>query len=180
MTKEEIRALAISKARLKPGDSVIDVGCGTGSLTIEASRQVSPGGTVYAIDKDRKAIALTQKNLSKFRLEDIARLILGEAPLALEKLPAVDAILIGGGGENLARIIERSFNKLKTGGRIVITSILLETSCVSIKELSRLRFKDVEVIQVAIAKSRSTPQGTMMIARNPITVTSGMKRGKRR
>jgi len=35
-TKEEIRALTISKARLKEGFCVIDVGCGTGGLTGEA------------------------------------------------------------------------------------------------------------------------------------------------
>ena len=75
MTKEEIRALTISKARLKTGDTVIDVGCGTGSITVEAAKQVSPGGIVYAIDRDRKAIDLTERNLSKFGVRDAVHLI---------------------------------------------------------------------------------------------------------
>jgi cobalt-precorrin-6B (C15)-methyltransferase len=179
MTKEEIRALTISKARLKTGDNVIDIGCGAGSLTIEASKQVSPGGLVYAIDRDKRAIGLTQRNLSKFGLRDTVQLILGEAPPALEKLPAVDAILIGAGGEKLAEIIDLSFKKLKREGRIVINSILLETSCTAVKKLNRLEFKNVEVVQVTIAKGRRIPQGTMMIARNPITLISGIKRGKK-
>ncbi len=36
-TKEEIRVVTISKARLSEGDIVIDVGCGTGGLTVEAA-----------------------------------------------------------------------------------------------------------------------------------------------
>ena len=175
MTKEEIRALTISKARLKPGDNVIDVGCGTGSITVEASKQVSPGGVVYAIDIDRKAIALTQRNLSKFGLRDAVHLIHCEATRAFEKLPAVDAILIGSGGQNLAKIIDLSSKKLKQEGRIVINSILLETSYTAINELDRLKFKHVEVVQVTIAKGRKIPHGTMMIARNPITIISAVK-----
>ena len=179
MTKEEIRALTISKARLKPGDNVIDVGCGTGSITVEAAKQVSPDGKVYAIDKDRKAIALTQKNLSKFGLRNAVQLIHSEATRALQKLPAVDAILIGSGGQNLPRIIDLSFKKLKPEGRIVINSILLETSYTAINELDRLEFKRLDAVQVTIAKGRRIPQGTMMVARNPITIISGVKLGKK-
>jgi len=179
MTKEEIRALTISKARLKASDVVIDVGCGTGSITVEAARQVSPGGVVYAIDRDRKAITLTEKNLSKFNISDSVQLVNREATQALGKLPAVDAILIGSGGTNLAKIIQLSFKKLKPTGRIVINAILLETASTALNELSRLHFKDVEVIQVTIAKSRKIRQGTMMIARNPIMIISGVKPGGR-
>jgi cobalt-precorrin-6B (C15)-methyltransferase len=178
MTKEEIRALTISKARLKPGDNVIDVGCGTGSITVEAAKQVSPGGVVYAIDRDRKAIALTQRNLSKFGLRDAVQLTHGEATRALQKMPAVDAILIGAGGSGLDRIIDVAFKKLKSEGRIVINSILLETSYTAMIELDRLHFKHIEVVQVTISKGRRIRQGTMMLARNPITIISGVKRGK--
>jgi cobalt-precorrin-6B (C15)-methyltransferase len=179
MTKEEIRALTISKARLKASDIVIDVGCGTGSITVEAARQVSPGGVVYAIDRDRKAITLTERNLSKFNVRDSVHLVNREATQALGKLPAVDAILIGSGGSNLAKIIQLSFKKLKPTGRLVVNAILLETASTALNELSRLHFKDVEVIQVTIAKSRRIRQGTMMIARNPIMIISGVKPGRR-
>ena len=180
MTKEEIRALTISKARLKHGDNVIDIGCGTGSITVEASKQVSPGGMVYAIDRDRKAITLTKRNLSKFRVSDKVHLIHAEATRALRKLPTVDAILIGSGGQNLAKIIDLSYQKLKPEGRVVISSILVETSYTAIKELNRLKFGRVEVVQVTITKGRRTPQGTMMLARNPITIISGLKGGRRK
>jgi cobalt-precorrin-6B (C15)-methyltransferase len=51
-TKEEIRVITISKARLSEGSVVVDVGCGTGGLTVEAALQVTPKGKVFAIDND--------------------------------------------------------------------------------------------------------------------------------
>ena len=60
-TKEEIRVLTISKARLCEGSIVIDVGCGTGGLTVEAALQVAPKGKVYAIDEDQAAINVNQE-----------------------------------------------------------------------------------------------------------------------
>ncbi|NLE06288.1 MAG: precorrin-6Y C5,15-methyltransferase (decarboxylating) subunit CbiT, partial [Crenarchaeota archaeon] len=70
-TKEEIRVVTISKARLNPGDLVIEVGCGTGGLTVEAALQVGEKGKIFAIDEDEKAVELTQKNVNKFEVKKI-------------------------------------------------------------------------------------------------------------
>ncbi len=40
ITKEEVRVIQISKARLKPGYTVYDVGCGSGSTVICEPRSV--------------------------------------------------------------------------------------------------------------------------------------------
>ena len=40
ITKEEVRVIQISKARLKPGHVVYDIGCGSGSISIEAALQI--------------------------------------------------------------------------------------------------------------------------------------------
>lgn len=175
MTKEEIRALTISKARLRPGDVVIDVGCGTGSLSVEASRQVSPSGFVYAIDRDKKAISLTRRNISRFHLENTVQLIHGKASRMLGRVPNADAILVGGAGEDLPKIINLSFKKLRPEGRIVINAILIETCYTALKEMSNVGFKNVEAIQVTIAKGRRIRRGTIMLARNPIMIISGVK-----
>ena len=68
ITKEEVRAIQISKARLSSGQTVFDIGCGSGSISVEASLQIESSGKVYAVDVDPKAIELTKKNLSKFSL----------------------------------------------------------------------------------------------------------------
>src|SRR5262245_14466684 len=52
-------------ARLEPGESVLDVGCGTGSLAIAAKRTVGPAGTVQGIDPSTEMIARARKKARK-------------------------------------------------------------------------------------------------------------------
>src|SRR4030043_1783319 len=90
-TKEEIRVLTISKARLREGAVVVDVGCGTGGLTVEAALQVTPKGKVFAVDNDEKAIELTKTNVARFAVQNTVQIIKGEEPEALLNLPQMDA-----------------------------------------------------------------------------------------
>jgi cobalt-precorrin-6B (C15)-methyltransferase len=68
ITKEEVRTIQISKARLKQGQIVYDIGCGSGSISVEAALQVESSGKILAIDFDEKAIKLTKKNAEKFQI----------------------------------------------------------------------------------------------------------------
>lgn len=174
-TKEEIRAVTISKARLREGDVVIDVGCGTGSLTIESALQVAPKGKVYAIDEDEAAIKLTASNVEKFGVKDNVSIAGGKAPQALLTLPNADAIIVGGGGVYLRAILQIAGNKLKSKGRIVVNAILLETATMAISELKELGFKDIDIVHISVAKGKQINSGTMMMARNPITIVSATK-----
>ena len=173
-TKEEVRVLAVSKARLCEGSVVIDVGCGTGGLTVEAALQVAPKGKVYAVDEDQAAIALTMSNVEKFGVQDNVVIVRGKAPETLLSLPKADAILIGGSG-SLREVLAASKDKLKLKGRIVVNAILLETAYTAVEELRKLGFKDIDVAQVSVAKGKQTNSGTMMIARNPIIIVSASK-----
>jgi cobalt-precorrin-6B (C15)-methyltransferase len=170
-TKEEIRVVTISKARLREGDIVIDIGCGTGGLTVEAALQVSPKGKVYAIDEDETAIKLTMSNTEKFGVEKNVMVVRGRAPDALQNLPRADAIIIGG-SSSLREVLRASKDKLKPNGRVVVNAILLETATTAIGELKRLGFADIDVTQLFVAKGKQVTSGTMMMARNPITIIS--------
>ncbi len=174
-TKEEIRVITISKARLTEGAVVIDVGCGTGGLTVEAALQVAPKGRVYALDEDEAAIRLTTANVEKFGVKGNVAVIGGKAPQALLTLPNADAVLIGGGGTSLRAILQIASSKLKSNGRIVVNAILLETATLAIEELKALGFKDLDVAQISVAKGKQINSGTMMMARNPITIVSATK-----
>ena len=174
ITKEEVRVIQISKARLKPGQTVYDIGCGSGSISIEASLQVESNGKVIAIDYDENAIKLTKKNAEKFQLTNIDT-IFGNAKEKILDLEQADAIFIGGTGGDTKEIVELSQNKLKSGGRIVIGIILIETLTSVLQILDKLQFESVDITQVTISKSRKTTTGTMMLARNPVTVISATK-----
>src|SRR5437899_1913753 len=126
ITKEEVRVVQLSKARLSLGQVVYDVGCGSGSVTVEAGYQIGPTGKVFSIDIDAKAIELTKKNLTKFGISNII-VIMGDAKEKISDLPQADAIFIGGTGGDTAEIVKLCEAKLKQGGRIVIGTILIET-----------------------------------------------------
>ncbi len=174
ITKEEVRTIQISKARLKPGQTVYDIGCGSGSISIEAAFQIESSGKVLAIDYDENAIELTKKNMEKFGLSNIS-VIFGNAKEKILELEEADAIFIGGTGGDTKEIVEISQNKLKSGGRIVIGTILIETLYSVLQILDKLQFESVDITQITIAKSRKTSTGTMMLARNPVTIISATK-----
>jgi ubiquinone/menaquinone biosynthesis C-methylase UbiE len=56
-------------ARLAPGESVLDIGCGTGSLAIEVKRQVGPTGTVIGIDASPEMIARAHSKAVRARVD---------------------------------------------------------------------------------------------------------------
>lgn len=56
-----------------------------------------------------------------------------------------------------------------------MNAILLETATLAIEELKTLGFKDIDVAQVFVAKGKQINSGTMMLARNPITIVSASK-----
>jgi len=172
ITKEDIRAIALSKLRLKEGHSAIDIGCGSGSITVELCLQTR--GTVYAIDFDQKAVELTKKNLQKFGAK--AEVILGKAQDVLPKLPQVDAIIVGGTWGDTRQVIQLAVGRLKKGGRLVIDTILIETIYQALVAINKMQLAEVDVTQVTIAKARKVTTGTMMLARNPVMIISATKK----
>jgi len=174
ITKEEVRTIQLSKARLKPGQTVYDIGCGSGSISVEAGIQIESSGKVIAIDYDENAVELTKKNLKKFNLSNVS-VFFGNAKEKISDLEMADVIFIGGTGGDTNDIVKLSENKLKTGGRIVIGIILIETLYSVLQILDTLKFDSVDITQVTISKSRKTTTGTMMLARNPVTIISATK-----
>ncbi len=79
------RQKLLHPARLQPGESVLDVGCGTGTLAIAAKRSVGPTGLVYGIDASLAMIARARNKAKKAGVE-----VIFERALA-ESLPFPDA-----------------------------------------------------------------------------------------
>ena len=174
ITKEEIRTIQLSKARLKPGFTVFDIGCGSGSISIEAAIQIEKTGKVIAIDYDENAVELTKKNIEKFGISNIS-VIHGNAKEKILELGKADSIFIGGTGGDTKEIVQLAEDKLNPGGRIVIGIILIETLYSVLDILDNLNFDSIDITQVTISKSRKTSKGTMMLARNPVTIISATK-----
>lgn len=172
-TKEEIRCLVLCKSGVNSEDIVVDVGSGTGGLTVEFAKRAR---MVYSVDMNPEAINVTQLNVVKHDLQSKVELIEGPAPDVFELVPDDFSILmIGGSNSNLTRIISKGFTKLKSGGRIIVTSILLETRVEAVKALLDLGLKP-DVVDVSISKGLLLEgRGTMMKSLNSITIISAVK-----
>ena len=169
MTKEDIRALSIWKMNLKENSTVLDVGSGTGTITVQASK-ISSNGVVYSIERDEDAISTTKINLDKF---DCTNVILdeGDAVEILEKYikedKRFDSIFVGGSGRSLEKIIEMCSELLIQEGTIVMNFITLDNAYKAIEVMKKLNYI-VDISQVNISKNRG--QSYMMIANNPIYI----------
>lgn len=171
-TKEEVRCIVMCKSQVSEDDSVVDIGCGTGGLTVEFAKRAK---FVHSIDRNHDAIKTTSRNVEKYGVKDKVGMIESDALEAIETLVNFDLLMIGGSGGELPAIIKKGYEKLNSGGRIVVTAILVETKLEAISILQDLGMEP-DVVDVSIAKGEVSARGTMMLARNPITIISAEKK----
>ncbi len=55
------REKTVELAGIRTGESVLDVGCGTGTLAIAAKRRVGPAGRVFGLDASREMVSRARK-----------------------------------------------------------------------------------------------------------------------
>jgi len=173
MTKQEIRILAIVKAAINPSDSIVDIGAGTGSLSIEAAL-LAPQGRVYAVEKEGEGVALIRANAAKFNASNI-EVIHGEAPEALADLPRADVIFIGGSGGHLPGILEAADGLLKPGGRLIVTAVTIETINDTLQLFSQKDNYRTEAIGAQITRVRPAGSKHMFQALNPVYIITCIK-----
>jgi ubiquinone/menaquinone biosynthesis C-methylase UbiE len=116
------RQRVVDLARLQAGESVLDVGCGTGTLAIAAKRRVGPTGKLYGIDASPEMIAKASKKAKKAGVEVVFKTGVVEAlPFQDESFDAVLSTLMlhhlpAAAREQCAGEMRRV---LKPGGRVL-------------------------------------------------------------
>lgn len=175
MTKREIRVLALNEAGIEPDDIILDVGAGTGSLSIEAA-QLAPQGHVYAIEREPEGIALIEANAAKFAVDNVTT-ICGSAPAALPRLNACNVILVGGSGGNLPAILEQCSQLLVPGGRLIITAVTVETLYTALHEMQERSNFRVSAFGTQITRIRTLKKTNMFQALNQIYIITCTKTG---
>jgi precorrin-6Y C5,15-methyltransferase (decarboxylating) len=123
-TKQEVRAISLSRLGLTDDSVVWDVGAGSGAISIEAAR-LARHGRVFAIERDPRQVEFLEENLRRWSCPNVS-LVFGEAPGILSTLPEPDAVLIGGSGGKLTEILHQSWDRLRAGGRVVANLVLVD------------------------------------------------------
>ncbi|WP_298198379.1 precorrin-6y C5,15-methyltransferase (decarboxylating) subunit CbiE [Desulfosporosinus sp.] len=171
MTKAEIRVQVLAKAQISKFDNVVDIGAGTGSISIEAAGLASEG-VVYAIEHNPEAQELILTNQHKFNVSNL-RLIPGVAPDVFGELPPVDVCIIGGSNGRLAEILKTV--PLIEGGRIVITAVTIETVAQGLKLLTDNNYQDIDTVSIQAVRWKAVQTLHMAQALNPIFIISARK-----
>ena len=160
MTKQEVRAAALAKLAVQPGDTLWDVGAGTGSVSVELAL-AAPRGHVYAVECDPEACGLIRQNRETFHACNLT-LVEGRAPAALADLPAPDAVL--------DTVLARNPN-----ARICISAIALETLSAAVAALTAHGLA-AEVTQIAVSRTRPAGRLHLLMANNPIFLITGERK----
>ncbi|MCX4266327.1 MAG: precorrin-6Y C5,15-methyltransferase (decarboxylating) subunit CbiT, partial [Firmicutes bacterium] len=166
MTKSEVRAIITSKLRLEENSRLLEIGAGTGSVTIEAAL-AAHDGRVWALEKNPAAVETCRANIARFGLDNIT-LLEGAAPEAIPD-EVFDRVFIGGSGGNMADIVARVLRQ-NAPLRIVISAITLESVSEALAALKQGGGHNLEIVQAAVARSKPAGSKHLMMGLNPITI----------
>lgn len=164
-TQDEVMAISLFKSGLRAGDSFVDVGCGTGKVSIEASWLAH---RVYAIDRRSEAITCARSAAEQAGALNI-ELFEGEAVDFLHGMGHIDCAFVGG-SRDLSRVLE-SLAEI-VSGNIVVNAVKLETIHEAVSSMRRLGiFK--EAVSVQVCRSYDIAGGTMFRPIDPVYVIVG-------
>ena len=167
MTKQEVRAAILGKLSVRPGETVYDVGAGTGSVGIELAR-LSPLVRVYAIENAPQALDLIEQNRGRFGVYNLT-VVPGTAPDIFDEqdLPVPDAVFIGGSKGRMGDII-RTVCQRNPSVRLLVSAIALETLQQTLDACKQEGLTQIQVTQIAVSRTRPAGQLHLLMAQNPV------------
>jgi precorrin-6Y C5,15-methyltransferase (decarboxylating) len=150
ITKREIRAVTLSSLAPRRGELLWDIGAGAGSVAIEWML-ADPSLAAIAIEGRPDRAARIRRNAAAFGVPALD-VVEGAAPAALENLPQPHAVFVGGGVSDPG-VLDTVIAALRTGGRLVVSAVTLESEALLLArhaalggELTRLSIARAEAV----------------------------------
>lgn len=175
MTKQEIRAVSVSKLMPQETDVIYDIGAGTGSCSIELALQAKRG-MVYAFERNPEALELIEKNKELFGVENLT-VVAGEASENLEAMPVPDCVFIGGSGGNLCKMLDCIYNK-NANCRVVVNAITVETLIEVVEYYKQREDYALDIVNVFAARAKKLGAYNLMMSQNPVYIMTALKKGE--
>jgi cobalt-precorrin-6B (C15)-methyltransferase len=164
-TQDEIMAVSLFKLGLRTTDTLLEIGCGTGKVSIAAARTAEK---VFSIDKRPEAIAIARDTAEKAGI----RTIEFSCSDAIDYLTAdqiFDCAFVGG-SKHLVRILPVLAKKVRR--TIVVNAVLLSTLTQAVATMQQLGIF-CEVVQVQVARSHEIAGSIMFKPIDPVYVIVG-------
>ena len=154
ITKREARAATLGLLELQPYHTFWDLGSGSGSVSIEAAALLTHG-SIWAVEKSPLRSEQIAANRAYFGATQV-EVIEDDALAAMVHLPSPDRVFVGGGGQNLAKIIQGAKSRLKADGLLVANVVTIEALRQATAAMSEL---GLEMSITQLQASRSEPLG---------------------
>jgi ubiquinone/menaquinone biosynthesis C-methylase UbiE len=144
--EEEKTDLLVDLIKLKPGDAVADIGCGTGYVSSRLAKKVGEKGVVYGEEIQQEMLDLLVKKMDSLKIANI-KPVLGT--VTDPKLPAgsVDAIImvdVYHEFDHPREMTDAMVRALKHGGRLIFVEYRAEDPNVPIKRVHKMSVDQVK------------------------------------
>ena len=164
-TQDEIMAVSLFKLGLRNTDTLLEIGCGTGKVSIAAARTVNK---VFSIDKRPEAIRIAGDAAEKAGIRTI-EFSCADATDFLMDDRTFDCAFVGG-TQQLAEVLPILAKKVRR--TIVINAVLVSTLANAVAIMKHLGIFS-EVVQVQVARSHEIAGSVMFKPIDPVFVIVG-------
>ena len=125
---------------VKPHDNIIDVGCGSGILSIAASYLTD--GEIKAVDLDKLAVDVSRENFALNNLEN--RIVVEEASLLTKETKKYNVIVANILAHIIELMLDDAYNLLEDGGYYITSGIIKDKKDELLEKMLERGFKLVE------------------------------------
>lgn len=168
VTKQPVRALALSCLGLTPDAKLWDLGAGSGAMSLEAAALIR-SGEIVAVERVPRRMEHIRANLARFGAW-IVRPVLADIHDFLRTQPENPTHIFLGGGAS-AEILHLAWQALVPGGRLVMTAVLLSTL-----EMARSCLAGpVEIHQLHHALAQALGADVRLVPDNPVFLIATKK-----
>ena len=123
LTKREVRAITLARLAPTPGQTLWDVGAGTGSIAVEWMR-LHPACRAIAFEIRADRAANIRANAKHLGVPGL-RVVEGSAPASFAGIEPPDTVFLGG-GISIPGLLEACWAALNPGGRLVVNAVTIQ------------------------------------------------------
>ena len=123
-----MRKAGLELLRARAGESILEIGFGTGHSLVVLAKAVGPKGTVFGLDLSDKMLQRAKATLAKFKLLERARLRCADATQLPYEANSMDAVFMSFTLElfdtpEIPKVLRECKRVLRPGGRIVVVGM---------------------------------------------------------